>query len=228
VLLGKWSRAGALPVLSGCGFVAPVRAAALSLTSGDHRVAISLLAALISFASVLSVAIFAWINYRRERLNQRLQYVNLRQQYFAGLRVWSDQLSDLLSEAIHVAELDPARCVSGSFFGRRNALRTSISSMIDRGRWFFPNLHTEQVGNGKKAFRGYRQEVLNSLVSAYNSITALNYVDTKGNEERRKELVHAKRTFVSEIQEVLNPAKSSEEFQDITRAVAGGQRQAPG
>ncbi len=180
-----------------------------------------LLSAIVAFMSLLAVGFFAFINYRRERLNQKMQYVNTKQQYFAALRTWSDLLSDTLSEAIHFAELDPAKMAAGSFFERRNKLRVSISSLIDRGRWFFSNLHTEEVGQHKeKAFRGYRQEVLNSLVSAYDSVTTLDYVSGKDNDVRRQELVDAKKKFVSEIQEILNPVKRDEEFQQITNAVS--------
>ena len=95
--------------------------------------------------------------------------------------------------------------------------------MIDRGKWFFPNLHSEEVGAHKeKAYRGYRQEVLNSLVEAYDTVTALDYVSGNNNQSRRDALVAAKRRFVGEIQEVLSPAKRDEEFRDITRRVAGG------
>jgi hypothetical protein len=184
---------------------------------------VPLLSAIVALVSAFSIAFFALINYRRERLNQKIQYANLKQQYFAALRAWSEQLSDILSEAIHFAELDPSKCPPGAFFERRNKLRVTISSMIDKGRWFFSNLHTEEIGQHKeKAFRGYRQEVLNSLVTAYDSVTTLNYVDGKDRDARRKELVEAKKKFVSEIQEALDPTKRDEEFQHITRAVVGG------
>lgn len=178
---------------------------------------------LVTLLSVMSVAIFAWINYQRERLNQRIQHANLTLQYFAALRPWANELADLLSDAIHFVELDPARCPAGSFFDRRNQFRARLSSMIDRGKWFFPNLHSQEVGAHKeKAYRGYRQAVLNSLVEAYNTLTALDYVSGNNNQTRRDALVAAKRQFVGEIQDVLNPAKQDKEFRDITRRVAGG------
>ncbi|CAJ5743673.1 Uncharacterised protein [Burkholderia pseudomallei] len=73
----------------------------------DIKDAISLASLLVALLSIISAAIFAWINYQRERLNQRIHYVNLRQQHFLALRVWSDQISDLFSEVIHFCELDP-------------------------------------------------------------------------------------------------------------------------
>ncbi|WP_232441371.1 hypothetical protein [Burkholderia ubonensis] len=160
----------------------------------DTKDAISLASSLIALLSIISVATFAWINYRRERLNQRIHYANLRQQHFLALRAWSDQISDLLSEVIHFCELDTEKCPSGSFFERRNKYRIALSSMIDHGRWFFPNLHTESHGQDKElAFRGYRQDVLNSLVDAYNSVTGLNYVTRSRNDDLKKRIVTAKK-----------------------------------
>ena len=191
----------------------------------ETRDVIALLSVIVALMSLLSLAFFAWINYRRERLNQKIQYANLKQHYFAALRTWSEQLSDILSEAIHFAELIPSKCPSGEFFERRNKLRVTISSMIDKGRWFFSNLHTEKSVNDEvKAFRGYRQEVLNSLVAAYDSVTRLDYINGNDNPVRRAELVQAKKKFVSEIQEVLNPTRRDEEFQHITKALMGDKR----
>ena len=183
---------------------------------------ISLAAAVISLSSLLSVAVFAIINCRRERLNQRMQFSKLQQDYFATLRTWADQVSDLLSDAIHFSELDPQRGPDGSFFERRNRLRIAVSSMIDRGRWFFPNLHTDKFGQHKEqAFQGYRQEILNSLVAAYDALTHIDYKTAANNPPRRVELVTAKRLFVSEVQDVLDPACRDQEFRKITHEITG-------
>jgi hypothetical protein len=179
---------------------------------------IAVAAAAVALLGALLTGLFATLNLRRERLNQRMQHLNLTQAYFSGLRGWADQLSDALSEAIHLAELDPPRCTSPTFFERRNLLRIRISSFIDRGRWYFPNLKTEEVGlHEPKAFRGYRQDVLNSLVVAYKALTSMNYVDSTGNERCREALVEAKKSFVSEIQSVLDPQRREGEFVAITR-----------
>ncbi|MDQ3816215.1 MAG: hypothetical protein M3362_00825 [Acidobacteriota bacterium] len=182
---------------------------------------IALLAVLIALITSLTTALFAWINYKREKLNQKIQYINLKQQYFTSLRTWADHICDLLSEAVHFSELDPARCTDNSFFERRNKIRTSLSSMIDRGKWFFPNLKAEEIGQTKeKAYRGYRQEVLNSLVSAYDVVTALDYKDGTKNRPLRQRIVDSKRVFVSEIQEILAPAERDREFEYITKSVS--------
>ena len=70
---------------------------------------------------------------RNERVSHLLQYASLKEQYFAGLRAWSEQLADLLSEAVHLCDLDLARLHTGEFFERRHRLRFSVSSLIDQG-----------------------------------------------------------------------------------------------
>jgi hypothetical protein len=151
-----------------------------------------------------------------------MQFSKLQQDYFAALRLWGDQVSIQLSEAIHFSELDPKRCPDGAFFEHRNRIRIALSSFIDRGRWFFPNVHSEKIGEGKeRAFRGYRQMVLNSLVAAYDAVTALDYNVAANNPPRREEIVTATRVFVSEVQEILNPHGRDKEFNKITHAVTG-------
>lgn len=187
------------------------------MTTADE---IALGAALVSLVAMLSTAGLTFANYRLERLNQRMQFNKLQQDYFATLRVWADQVSDLLSEAIHFSELDPKRCPDEAFFERRNMIRISLSSYIDRGRWFFPNLHTDRHGQDKEvAFRGYRPEILNSLVAAYLEVTALDYKIQSKNTPYRDKLVAAKRAFVSEVQGILDPVRRDEEFKEITKAV---------
>jgi hypothetical protein len=78
-------------------------------------------------------------------------------------------------------------------------------------------VHSSSQGQGKQAeFQGYRQEVLNSLVNAYWSVTELDYSTRQNNDLRRAELVNEKRVFVSEIQSILKPAREDEEVAKIT------------
>ena len=98
-----------------------------------------------------------------------------KQEYFADLLKWSDDSMLLLSEALHLCELDPKKMGDGKFFESRHLLRVKLSAQIDRGRWFFSNYATEQHGQRKhSAYRGFRPAVLDGLVYAYREITSLN------------------------------------------------------
>ena len=127
----------------------------------------------------------------------------------------------LLSEALHLCELDPQKCEKGKFFDTRHMLRIKLSAQIDKGRWFFPNIDTDRHGNHKvEAYRGYRQKVLDGLVSTYVSVTELNYHDGSENGEIRESIEKAKRQFTSEVQKILAPNSRNKEFEKLTKLVA--------
>jgi hypothetical protein len=189
-------------------------------TPSDKPPWIDITALGVSLVTLLSTAGFALVNFRREKLNQRIQYFTFRQQYFTDLRTWATAAVNLLSDAVHFAELDPARVPGDGFFQKRNTYRAELSALIDRGRWFFPNLHSGEHGKDKeRAFQGYRHDVLNALVAGYEGITHLDYGTGVGKDVHREEIVRAKRIFVSVIQEIVDPAKQDEEFIKITRYV---------
>jgi len=183
--------------------------------------------------SIISVAIaavsvaIAFYNYRiasrnssREQLTQKIEAAKWRREYFSDLVKWSDESMLLLSEALHLCDLDPQKCEKGKFFDTRHALRIKLSAQIDKGRWFFSNYATDQHGQHKEAaFRGYRSPVLNGLVFAYRAVTSLNGMDAAKNTEARVEIERGKRLFTSEIQQVLDPRTRDEEFKKLTGRV---------
>lgn len=136
----------------------------------EPAVLVSIVSAAIA---AVSVAI-AFRNYRREQLNQKIQAAKWKKEYFSDLLRWSDESMLLLSEALHLCELDPQNCEKGKLFDSRHVLRIKLSAQIDKGRWFFPNYAADQHGQHKEAaFRGYRPAILNGLVFAYRAVTSL-------------------------------------------------------
>jgi hypothetical protein len=170
--------------------------------------------AVIALSALITSALFAARNFR-------LGVITARQKYFDDVRKWADQLSDALTEAIHLCDLDPTKVEGDSFFNRRHRLRICISSMIDRGRWFFPNTEIDEHGAHKEpGYRGYRHEVLDPLVTAYICVRRINYRNGENNGFIKEELTHAKRSFVGQVQIVLDPGRQKDEFDrisDVTR-----------
>ena len=96
---------------------------------------------------------------------------------------------------------------------RRHRLLIAISNAVDKGRWFFPNIDAGGHGSNKpKGFQGYRHEVLDGLVQAYRSLGQLDYTKQASNVRVRDDLVSAKRAFVGEVQQILDPAGQQDEF----------------
>jgi hypothetical protein len=146
----------------------------------EPAVFISAIAACIS---ALSALIAVW-NYRREQLNQRITAAKWKKEYFADLLKWSDESMLLLSESLHLCDLDPGKMEGSKFFDARHLLRIRLSAQIDRGRWFFPNYAVEQHGAHKhEAYRGYRPTVLDGLVHAYRAVGSLNYAEVGQNRD---------------------------------------------
>jgi hypothetical protein len=141
-------------------------------------------------------------------------------QYMTNVRLWADEGCECISVAIHAVHGDDSR--------RDELLLTSIqklSSLVDRGRWFFPNLWADEYGQNKEpAFRGLRQPILDCLMDAHYAVKRLYELKQNDDIEQENdavhELVHCQRIFVSEVQQVLNPRRREREIERITEQFA--------
>ena len=153
---------------------------------------------------------------RAQDLANRVQAAGVRNQYFVELRRWADEACTSLSEADHLCDFDPSKTKEPSFFERHHGLRVQLSSLIDRGRWFFPNKFVDGVGTHKQAaFQGYRHEVLDSLVAGYQLVCRLDHQHQATNHQIKGRLEEIRKTFVSQVQESLDPRGRVEEFDRI-------------
>lgn len=138
-------------------------------------------------------------------------------QYLCNVRSWADEACECISAANHAIHLDETRRGEALF----NALH-KLSSLIDRGRWFFPNQWSEEYGKNKEpAYRGIRQPILDQLVEAYDLIKEMR---ESNNFQHSLLLTHAQRLFVSEVQQVLNPRRRNEEIHRIYEQFAISER----
>jgi hypothetical protein len=168
-------------------------------------------------------AIFAgtalWMAMRKlgyETTNYKLGKFSARAKYFDDFRKWADELSDTLTEAIHLCDLDPKKIVGESVFDRRHRIMIKLSSMIDRGRWFFPNIGIDRHGSEKEmGYQGYRHEMLDGLVEAYRCLGNLNYNSQELKSDIREKLTLCKRHFVGQVQKILDPNSQREELERI-------------
>ena len=173
------------------------------------------IAAISAVIAALSALVGVW-NFRQEQLNQKIAAAKWKKEYFADLLKWSDEAMLLLSESMHLCELNPKLMEGTKFFDLRYTLRVKLSAQIDRGRWFFPNYAPEESGQYKpEAYRGHRHTVLDGLVFAYRELCTLDYIDASKNQHQRKAIEKAKRLFTSEIQKILDPRSRDEEFRRL-------------
>ena len=127
------------------------------------------------------------------------------EQYFNSVRAWAEQVCHAISEATHIIEHSE---LNG---GHKRPVLVRLSSLIDTGRWYFPNQWKDDYGTHKEpAYRGIRQPVLDYVVEAYDLLK-----DAQSSESLKTELIAAQREFVSHIQEVLDPRKREQEIKKI-------------
>ncbi len=109
--------------------------------------------------AVISALVSAYFSHRSILSSERAR----RQQYFSELRQWADEVTGVLSRASHLCKYTS---VSELKTGDVVLLMTELSSLIDRGRWFFPNIIPNKYGQDKpEASKGIRQVTLTRLVA---------------------------------------------------------------
>ena len=166
--------------------------------------------------SAFIAVISAFIAVRNLRLTVKkfnMDSLKWQRDYFADLNKWADSCVDTLAESVHLCDVDPASLPT--FFQTRNSLMSRLSSLTDRGRFFFPNYENDYGTNKPSAFQGYRHEVLDALVEAYRIVQTLSDTQHQGNTVSRPLLFDCQRTFTSRVQNVLDPRTRHAEYQRI-------------
>jgi len=119
---------------------------------------------------------------------------------------WANRVVGAMSEAHHMCA---ATNVSSLFLNERSlALATTLSALIDEGRWFFPNVgrrpsEVEKPG----AYRGSRQAILDHVVQVYEAVNELQRSEDPPRTGLAQRIVEARRQFVSEVQLAVDPRR---------------------
>ncbi len=143
------------------------------------------------------------------RIHERMRL----QHYFGELRVWASKSLDCLSDAVHLCDLDPTSTTEPSFYNRRHKVLVELSSYIDQGRWFFPNVEPSDVENWNlDKYRNIQRRPLDDLVYAYGAVKKMSYTDKSENSILKSPLVEIKRDFTDSIQVLLDPQKAHKQF----------------
>jgi hypothetical protein len=121
---------------------------------------------------------------------------------------WANRTVVAMAEAQHICA---SRNVSPIYVSERGiALATTLSSLIDEGRWFFPNVGRRQTDPEKPgAYRGSRQPILDHLVAAYEGVKDMIAGEDVPREALAAKIADAKRHFVSEVQHAVDPRRRS-------------------
>lgn len=173
---------------------------------------IALVSATISFIALVRTRV-------SEEKRRKLEVAAHLQQYYSGVRAWSEQVIQKLTDAVFLCELDPERN-QDEFFERRRQMRADLSALLDNGRLYLPNTHHEVVGLWKPgAYRGLRQNALNHVTRGYELVEELDHKKHEPNKPKRQQLIDVKRQFTSEIQDVLDIRKTLNEIRRLSKEI---------
>lgn len=102
-----------------------------------------------------------------------LQLQSVKTQLIAPVANWGERAIRTLAQCRRLAEAN-AGPEAEAFFRQRDSLLTSLSTEVDLGRLYFPNIPSRDFGKDKEfAFRGYRPPILDAMMFAYHVLESL-------------------------------------------------------
>jgi hypothetical protein len=141
---------------------------------------------------------------------------NFQLEYFRDLRAWADEVVEVMSEAGYLCEFNVSDWGNDELSKRQYYLRHRLSALADRGRWFLPNVQEDEAGTEREtAYRGFRQRPLGAILRVHKLATKISLKDSVSNSKIKENIFNERRTFVSEIQVILDPRTREQEFKEI-------------
>ncbi len=154
---------------------------------------------------IWTIIIFC-IGYFDNRLKKEIEDYRLVRDYNKELKEWSNNVINLMTTAAHLCLIDPKK--DANFYSKRHDLLISLSTELDKGRFFLPNINRDAVGKDKLyAYRGIRKESLSAIFRAYVWVKRIDYFEQKKNIPIKKMIINTKRVFVSELHKEIKPDK---------------------
>ena len=152
-----------------------------------------------------------------ERRHYNLTATAFVSDYFRDLRGWASEAIEVLSEAAYNA---PGRHdMHAMDASTQRRCRHRLSALVDRGRLFIPNIDHEATGTNKPlAYRGIRPPALDLLIAGEQLLSGNSDVQARF-PSLRAALVEVKRSFVSEMQEFLDPRAQNRQLASLLKQV---------
>ena len=164
------------------------------------------LSALIALASALVTGYFAKRSIQTVERQRRLQH-------HIELRKWADCVSDVLSETSHFIAIREDTISQPDKIMR---LRVELSTLIDRGRWFFPNIMRDGLQQNKPiASQGVRQRALNRLINIYDVLKELEATPEQEHEQVKQIVFENRKAFIGDIFQKIDPRGLDRELEKI-------------
>ncbi len=163
---------------------------------------------LIALISALVAVLGALISRNETRKQRALQLENIRHNLDAQSLGWGNACIDVLNKAAMFARTRQHQSNDASFLQQRVNMMLAISSLVERGRLFFPNNDPESKGSDKEgAYRGHRPPILDALMCAYYEVEALSRQGGPTADNSAEFIEDCRRLLVSELQAHFDPRR---------------------
>ena len=173
-----------------------------------------------ALAAALSIGVAFYVHRQSEKLGKaqyRVAALGQASSWLGDFRGWASAAVDVLSRA----EYGMAQFTTAGDRGNSNDCACELSALIDRGRFFLPNIPQEDVGSGKpSAYQGYRHPILDPLVAAERVLTAK--ADPASHGSAKDAILNMRREFVSSVQRVLGPEHHNKAIAEVIRELSSG------
>lgn len=162
----------------------------------------------IGIVSAFVALLSAWFARRETRRQREIQVERLRQEIDGASLAWGNRAIDVLSRSAMLARTRDFHKNENSFRNGQVNMATALSTMIDQGRMFFPNIAPDAKGAEKEgAFRGFRPPILDALIFAYYEVQALTRQGGPTGDNSADFIEDCRRLLVSELQAHLDPRR---------------------
>ena len=142
---------------------------------------------------------------------KKLQMQALRAQVDKASVDWGGEAIDLLSEAGALADLCRSSLPNDQIEIRKSELTAKLSSLVDRGRLFFPNIDPASKGAEKEgAYRGHRPPILDAVMYAFYEVQSISRNEGPSPQDSANFIFDCRRLLVSELQAHLDPRRQDE------------------
>lgn len=163
---------------------------------------------LVAVLSAIVAVIGAVLSRSETRKQREIQLENLRQNVDAQSLAWGNMAIDTLTRVSTFARTRQHQQNDASFLQQRVNLMLAISTLVERGRLFFPNIDPASRGAEKQAaYRGVRPPILDALMCAYYELEALTRTAGPTAENSAEYIDDCRRLLVSELQAHLDPRR---------------------
>ena len=174
----------------------------------DAQTITAVVSAVSAVLAAASAGVSVYYSHRSTQYAER----SAQNQHEDHMRVWAERTVDVTAELV---ELLSNADGEDEFNTRSGELFVALRCQIDKGRWFFPNIHADKKGEWKPpAFRGIRQPILNVLVDLFDAAKKADWTERESVVAKVEQL---HREFVSEVQERLNPSQRDANYQKYVR-----------